>query len=314
MTSAERLKDEFQLFKSLHERLKSRTDYVQLDEFGFALSQSAGIQDKIVVDMLVCGLTHGNEVIGLEIINLMLQDILSQNLSVKMAFLLNNIEAYHQSLRFLDYDLNRSFLSADRVSKREFNRAHRIEQIIERLEVRLIIDLHQTVEPTKSAFAVVPEAPHLIRLSKKIAPEIPVVSFKNGSFSNKGRTLAEYAFEKQIPALVYELGQKGFIRERAEQFKTILININSDKIKFADQEDHPTDYYHIESLVPNQNDFKLLPGFQSYMQIKKDQVLAINTEGFSYKSPSDAMIIFPRYAGFDKSDRELAYIAVKKKL
>ena len=114
MTSAERLQNEFQLFISLHERLKTRTDYVHLDEFGFALSQSAVIQDKIAVDMLVCGLTHGNEVIGLEIINLMLQDILNCNLSVKMAFLLNNIEAYHQNVRFLDYDLNRSFLSAER--------------------------------------------------------------------------------------------------------------------------------------------------------------------------------------------------------
>ena len=314
MTSLERLKDEFQLFISLHERLKSRTDYVQLDEFGFALSQSAGIQDKITVDMLVCGLTHGNEVIGLEIINLMLQDILNYNLSVSMAFLLNNTEAYHQNVRFLEYDLNRSFLSTDRVSKREFKRAHLIEQIIERLAVRLIIDLHQTVEPTKSAFAVVPETPQLIRLAKSIAPEIPVVSFTNGGFSNKGRTLAEYAFEKKIPALVYELGQKGFIRERAEQFKTILINMSSDKIKFADQDDHPTNYYHIESLVPNQDEFKLLPGFQSYMQIKKDQELAINSDGIAYRSPSDAVIIFPRYAGFDKSDRELAYIAVKKKL
>ena len=314
----ERLIQELDLFKKLQAELKrKRSDFVQLDEHGFALTDSSPTDLKLKIDLLVCGLTHGNEVIGLEIINLMLRDILDLNLPVKFGFLLNNVSAYHKNIRFIEFDLNRSFLSADRTSKLEFKRALEIENIIERLDSGLIIDLHQTVEPTKSAFTIIPEADHLIRMAQMISPEIPIVTFAAAGFSNKGKTLTEYAFSKKIPALVYELGQKGFIRERAEMFKKILINMKLTQVLGAKNDKKTVDYYHIESLIPNQNNLVLEPGLQSYMTIEKDQILAQNKQGLSFKNPhinDKTVIIFPRYVGIEKHDPEIAYLAVQKQL
>lgn len=280
----------------------------KFDEHGFVLNPSGSTQLK--PDVLICGLTHGNEVIGLQIINLILEELKSSGIKKNYAFLLNNVEAYLKNIRFIEYDLNRSFLRSSE-DQLEFRRAVEIENIVHKLNPSLILDLHQTVEPTLSPFAIIRDDPKLIELAQNISGNLPIITYAVEGFSNKGKTFGEFAFEKEIPALIYEIGAMGFDDVLASQFKKMIINLDLNAI-FTQKSQEKPQYYYLQETIPNKDGFKLLPGLVNFQKLEKQQILAQNERNETFKAPEECVLIFPRYKNLLADEHELGYLGFKR--
>ena len=94
--------------------------------------------------VVIIGGTHGNEWIGIKIVEHYQHAIQSKFPSLDLEFIFANPEAYKLNRRYKDEDLNRAsqFLSETR-SSYEHQRAREIKQIIESKPC-LVIDLHTT--------------------------------------------------------------------------------------------------------------------------------------------------------------------------
>lgn len=311
-----RLAAELETFLAFKEQLRSSPGFQETETYGFLLKGSNG--DRC--DLLLTALTHGNEVIGLEILNLFLQKAVLHNTFSKfnIAFQLNNLEAYCHHRRLLESDLNRSFLSIERKTS-EQKRALELEHLITRLRPALILDLHQTSEAAAGPFALVAEDPQMIRLAQNLTPEFPVITFPNEGFSSEGRTLTEFAREQRIPALVYEIGEKGFDADLAARFCDILLNLRPrellENMKNTPETPQNTGYFHVRHRIPNAQGLKLVSGLRNLGPVRKGQILATGNEDNPeqiYECPEDSLVIFPRYRNIRAEEPDLALLAVKK--
>lgn len=292
--------------------LSSYEGSFELDPYGFCYHDGV----KHNVHILICALTHGNEVIGLEVVNDFLRKVLnSTHAPFSFAVLLNNVAAYQASTRYIDKDLNRCFgyANSSSLNKYEHQRSLQIEAVIERLKPQFIFDLHQTVEPSKEPFFIIPEDKNLIQLSQKLSQQWPVICFDTKQkFSQEGKTLLEYSKELNIPCLAVELGQKGFNEDLAH-----LLSQNIYNLKFPDflaSSDKPIKPYYkiVSTIIDQHNDLKLKPGFSSLDPIAKNQVIAIYSNGQNFISPQDGYILFPNYSN-NKNENvvELGHIIKK---
>ncbi len=297
-------------FKNFKSYFSSHANYIEIDDHGFALTTK---NNKI--NLLVTGITHGNEVIGLEIIDLLLADIKNNNdLDLGIAFLLNNIPASLQNKRCLEKDLNRCFLSTENKTSEE-KRAKQVQKVIldlkEKYQLQMILDLHQTSEPTKDVFWIMTEDEKLIRYAHHMRPDFPIVTFPNSGFSKEGQTLTEFAKTYSIPAFVIEIGQSGFNNERALLMKNLIQTLDVDQILNTEAANQ-INYYHINEVIPAEPDLKLKPNLYSFQSFKKNEVLTDSPK--SYKMPEDGVIIFPYYAKENEPAFNLGYVAFARSL
>lgn len=291
-------------------------------------------------DILITGLTHGNEVIGLQIINLLLEKIMAATTQAtttttpySFAILLNNVKAYDKNERFIDKDLNRSFYvgktdytlhgtakttaphSSQTSDFYEFHRAREIEEIIKKLKPKLIIDLHQTVEPTLSPFFILPEDQRLIQMAHTFTSDWPIITFDPSGFSKDGQTLMEFAKAHEVPAFVIEISQNGFDLSLAADMCNRLFNLNIKKLLANNTPSvHKTTekipYYKItHHLTKEIVDTELIPGFKSLQPIEKNELLGYAASGDKYLSPTSGLMIFPKYGKLAEKSHELGLIA-----
>ena len=294
---------ELNVFNNLRHQLQIQDDVIVegLDEHCFAIRKKDVSQD-LDVEILFCALTHGNEVIGLQIINLILSDIVEHKLNVngRIAFMLNNVSAYHKNKRFCEQDLNRSFMSNENAqSNYEINRAKEIQSIILILKPKVIIDLHQTIEPTHSSFFVIPESLELVTLCHNTNPLWPVLCFDSQGFSSDGRTLLEFAFHHHIKCFVIEVSQNGFDRIKAmEVSKLLQKKFIQDSIHIITSQHKSHSYYLIkQKLVKNgqENDhYKMKRKFINLDKVEKGECIAESVSGDKLVSRYKGVILFPK--------------------
>lgn len=307
------LKQHLDEFLDLKSKYSTLTNYEELDKYGFKCHFQGG-QTQI----MLFALTHGDEIVGLPIINKVLKSLLESK-KYNFAVMLNNIEAYWQETRCIDFDLNRSFtdsLSNIRNQTYEFNRASQIKSAINKIKPLYILDLHQTIEDSVSAFAVTPERNDLIQLANFISADTPILSFAESGFSKIGMTLIEYSNSLNIPAVVFEIGKKGFNDELTDDFTHKIIKfIENISLNHRFLSDISIDYYLIVEEVPYTNEQCLLEGFKSFENLSLNQQITLNkankpTEIFVNKH-ENAVMIFPRYSQA-RPNEELGLIAVKR--
>lgn len=310
----ERTRLELELFKE-HQQYFSRTfsaNFSEIDEHGFSVTESPG-----ELDLFLVGLTHGNEVIGIEIINKFLSRLRKHNnqtnLPFNFAVLLNNVKAYLENTRFLESDLNRSFLRKELITSEHF-RAHQIEQIFSRFnQIDFVFDLHQTSESSLGPFTIFAEKENLIRLAHQIAPHMPMITYSDQGFSEKGKTLGEFLSKKGVKSVVFELGQKGYNTDISEEMLQSIFNYSQIK---PPNKDFPykINYWSIVDQIPLKPEFRLAPGLANLMKVSPDQVLVYHEDQPVYKSPQEGILVFPRYSQITESDTNLGLIATYKEL
>ena len=162
------------------------------------------------INMSILGVVHGNEIAGLPVLTTLLQKILDGSIRVTkpVALGLGNAPAALAGMRFLDRDLNRSFGNASLGASREGSRARELQGLLCR--TRYLLDVHQTREPSETAFFIFPFARKSFDFARMISPGLPVVTHWSGSFSQDGMCTDEYVNSKGGTGITIELGQAGF--------------------------------------------------------------------------------------------------------
>lgn len=269
-----------------------------LDSHGFVVCGNKS--DRI--DLLITGLMHGNEVIGVEVINKIINHFVeNKEININLGLLLCNLEAARKDLRFVESDLNRSFSVAE-MTTLEHRRAVQIAKIVDQAD--FVFDLHQTVEPSLTPFFVIEHNHELIEVANHLLPQFPIVTFGQGGFSKSGKTMLEYSSSKKIKAMVIECGQKGFSEELSTKVATACLELIKNLKNIKIQKPKEISVLHLVSSVTNMGNTHLIPGLVSYLPIKQGQVLAHEGE-IEIKAPFDGRLVFPSYGEKARTNHEL---------
>lgn len=299
-----RIDQEIEKFLTTKKQLLSNGFAVEdLDVYGFALKNNPATSR---LDLLFTALIHGNEVIGVEVLNQVLEQIAGlQKTSLNIGFLLANTEAARKDLRLVEHDLNRCFGST-RTDTLEHKRAQEISKIVNNAD--FLFDIHQTFEPALTPFFIFEHREHLIQKAYALVPEIPIVTFATGAFSGDGKTIIEYAASVNCQALTIECGEKGFSKPMADKITKVCFKlIENLKKSTPDQKDIKVT--HLKDRVINLGQTELIPGLASYMPIQKGDILAYKN-GQPVRAPFDGRLFFPRYGLLAKQSNELASLGI----
>ncbi len=291
-----RIEQEIQVFLDLSQQMKERGFFFEkIDTYGLILSEKP-INPSADIDLLITGLTHGDEVIGIEVINRLLKKLKPTDLDQKhIGFLLCNIEAALKEVRCVESDLNRSygFVEAGKpIETLEQKRAKEISPIVQR--ARFTFDLHQTIEESLSPFFVMTHRHDLIEKAYELLPEYPIVTFDSNGFSKSGKTMIEYALMMGRKAIVIECGQKCFSEALAQEIEKACLRLIKNSGDEPQQNNKEISVLHIEKSIMSDDETLLVPGFRSLSPFKKGQELAYNDHK-KVNAEFDGYLIFPSY-------------------
>lgn len=295
-----RILNEINSFLQSKESLVQRGFSIKsIDEYGFVIQ---GNTQSERIDLLITGLVHGNEVIGVEIMNRIVNHfILDQKIKINLGLLLCNIEAAKKDTRFIESDLNRSF-SVAKVTTLEHRRAVEIAKIVDQTD--FVFDLHQTVEPSLTPFFVIEHNHELIQIANQLLPQFPVVTFGAGGFSKTGKTMLEYSSSRQIKAMVLECGQKGFSQDLSTKVANACLDLITNLKNTVIEKPKEISVLHLVGSITNMGNTHLVPGLVSYLPIKQGQVLA-HEGSIEIKAPFDGRLVFPSYGEKARTNHEL---------
>lgn len=257
--------------------------------------------------LTLCTLVHGNEVGGIEILLKLLDEIVRNNLVIKsnIRMILGNVDAYYEDKRFLESDLNRSFKIESKHQTREELRALELEKFLNDSDV--LIDIHQTIGPTTTAFFIFEFEQASYNLARFLNQNLPIVISANKR-QFEGVTSTAYVISKKGMALTIETGQK-LIEETQ-------ISLGLEIARKAIQTDFgkalpssPIENTYTFSQIINNPDggFELTRKFQNFDSVTKGELLARNTEKEIF-CEFDGKILFPKYGEYARTSMELALI------
>ncbi|MBC7457810.1 MAG: succinylglutamate desuccinylase/aspartoacylase family protein [Bdellovibrionaceae bacterium] len=294
-----RIDDEIKIFLKTKQNLIENGHQLKIiDDYGFVVCGNKSER----IDFLMTGLMHGNEVIGIEIINKIINHFIkNKEININLGLLLCNLEAAKKDVRFIESDLNRSFSVSD-VTTLEHHRAVQIAKIVDQAD--FVFDLHQTVEPSITPFFVIEHNHDLIEIANQLLPQFPIVTFGKDGFSKSGKTMLEYSSSKKIKAMVIECGQKGFSEELSTKVATACLELIQNLKDLQIKKPKEIFVLHLVSAVTNMGNTHLVPGLVSYLPIKQGQVLAYEGE-IEIKAPFDGRLVFPSYGEKARTNHEL---------
>ena len=276
----------------------------EIDEFAFTASTRSGSSSR--KRAVLVALTHGNEVGGIEAIYEASKEFAAHpSESVEITFALSNIAAAKAGKRFIERDLNRSF-GVKNGTQLEHQFAKRIESICEGVD--LIIDFHQTVEPSEIGFFIVPFSPANLGLAETICGESPLIVYEK-NFSADGQTLTAYALENNIKALTYEAGALGIDPVQVDACRDIFMRLMT--------------YLNETSALPKKHQLfgfssatiqggpgrTLRAGFKNFTKVKRGEEIGSNENG-PIIAADDGAILFPKYGTLAMQSAELCRIVV----
>lgn len=242
-------------------------------------------------------IVHGNEIIGIDIFNSLIQKILNGSLSPKIniRFMLGNLDAYHAGKRFLETDMNRSFLAQDIVTAEE-KRAAELCPLIDGCD--LFMDIHQTIEPSLTAFMVFSYHENSFRFARALHGELPIVSYKNSGHQGKGMTFSAAAISKGIPAVTVETGEKGHSESQqilGEQLVLNAIELLEKDLNFSNNEIKFKNTFTWGETIKNPDfSLELVKRFTNFQVIDAGELLAKNDHQ-EVKAPYQGAVLFPKY-------------------
>ncbi len=150
-------------------------------------------------------ITHGDEIIGLPLFQLLLEEYLEGSFTpdAPLYLIIANRDAYRKKQRYVETDLNRAYGENSKKCL-EHKRASIIKPIIDRCDYS--IDIHQCIEETLHPFFLLPYSAANYSWVKNVVPEIPTVIRKNVTTAT---TLSSYAFLQGKKAVTFEVGSHG---------------------------------------------------------------------------------------------------------
>jgi succinylglutamate desuccinylase len=283
------------------------------------------------VDIYFSGLIHGNEVIGLYLINEILEQILVQKLrcNLNLLFTLGNIPAFLLGKRFVIRDLNRLFLNKEKNQAQftlpEEHRAWEMEKMLKDFPItpRAIFDIHQTTAPSETPFLMVREHPATMKWWKDLESPWPLIYYPSGQvFSHEGASLSTLCTEFNIPDITLELGQAGYdsllfqaawkLIERMLSFPktywrsslSLEKETNIEQYLIASNGKKNNVFTELAIHQKKTQNHHLIAGLKNFTYIPKNSPISQDGETVM-RADSDLYLLFPKYGDYQKSTNEL---------
>lgn len=197
--------------------------------------------------VISCGV-HGNETAPIEFVNTLVSDIESERITIshRCLFIIANIEAVKQNLRFIEENLNRLFDDVARESSKELVLADNLKVIVQDfwsdtpIESRWHFDLHCAIRDSKhSTFAISPKSRYPVR-DKKLFDVMELGNIEALVLSNAPTCTFSWFTASHLgaKALTVELGRVGRLGQndltKLASFSTAI------RALLTDQEINPT--------------------------------------------------------------------------
>lgn len=242
------------------------------------------------------GITHGEEVVGLHILNEILLRLIEEKLTIKgeLYLILGNRKAYLKNQRYIDTDLNRAYWIESESDKHEEQRALKIKNAI--ANCSYVIDFHQTVEDTLFPFFIVPNSNNkLYNWISYIGPDIATIQ---RSISKKITTLSSYVCSQNHYGVTFEVGGNGFdsyqITLGAEVAKNIINSADQQYFQVSENRKKSSIYkidYHEDY---DEGKVVFSKKFINFETIKKGQVIALKNNKEIFAPISGQIVLYPR--------------------
>jgi succinylglutamate desuccinylase len=257
--------------------------------------------------IVFASIVHGNEVGSLpgliEIIKQLSENILSYG--GKVTFILGNKLAALQKIRFIEFDLNRSFGEKKEDSTtHERRRAIEIMQVLDSADV--FFDFHQTNLASKHPFYIFSMHKESYYWAQACGVAPAFVTRKPGAqFSSAGMCSDEYMRSNNKAGITLELGEQGFKKEATIYTKIVTLRAlrNMDKIF----QYHSTiqkqaakiktfQFYTIIHQEPFNHDNKCLnDGLYNFISVKQNESIGFDENGNKLLCAKNGYILFPKY-------------------
>lgn len=249
---------------------------------------------------------HGNETIGLFILDELLKSFKEQPFS----FLIGNRKAVQENKRFFESDLNRSFMTEKKETIEQLQ-AKNIEVFSK--DFKYILDIHQTTCDSETPFCLVRDSEKSNILYKNLKETLlfPVIYLKNQKLSKDGATFSEFASNKNIGFITLELSKAGYSPEMKE-LGLKIINQFLDIQYFKTTPKKEFEVFTVrKSIEKIQQDDHLVQGLKNFTMSKKNSVIAIqNSTKISLEE--DSFILFPKYNQYREFSNELCKLMIKE--
>ncbi len=276
-------------------------------DYEWCFHHDGGSQDTHVV---VGAIVHGNEVGSLPAVVDVAEALAAGDIAYggRITFFLGNPEASRANKRFLESDLNRVFIDAP-PNSHEGNRSLEIKPILESAD--MFLDLHQTIEPTESAFYTFPfdrDGWHWARM----LGNAPVWSTRAPDESFSGNTCCadEFVRLQDKPGLTLELTQKGFNDEATERAMAVLKQLLSatavwdgDMAAIEAMAQVQPDFTYVEAAYAHpfsDRTLRLREGLGNLVPVVAGEQLSADGSPL-IEAPIDGLLMFPKYPEYDEA-------------
>lgn len=276
--------------------------------------------------LIVFGAMHGNEPAGVKAVDLVLkmlevEPIKNLNFNYKgcMLGLVGNLQAYKKRERFINRDLNRSWIKEeiDEKSKQASANAedHEMLELISIMKKSIkkhhptevvILDLH-TTSSDGGIFSIVGDDPNSLHIAKEIHAPV-ILGMLEGL---QGTTLHYFKTETlgcKTSTITFESGQHedplsvnraiaaiiNCMRTIGSVLATDVENQHDNILKqYSESLPGVARLLYKHSIKPG-DQFKMKHGFSNFQNVKSGQVLASDIKG-DIRCKHDAMILMPLY-------------------
>ncbi len=242
---------------------------------------------------------HGNETIGLYI----LEELLTKFHEFPFSFIIANREAVKINKRFVDFDLNRSFMNQDK-NGFENLQVKNIESFSQ--EFDYILDFHQTTHDSENPFCLVRNSNKSNALYKTLQKtlDFPIIFIKNQKLSKDGATFSEFATQHNIGFITLELSKAGYNLEMKELGIKIAKAFLEAK-DFTNSKEQTLKAFIIKKSIEKLNsDDCLIQGLNNFTKVEKNCVIASRKSKEIYFD-QDFYILFPKYNEYREYSNEL---------
>lgn len=308
-----RVNQEIAEFKNLPDTFRKNGYFVtSKDDYAFVVSseelpkpfQNQQNETK-KYDLFLSALVHGNEVGGIHVVNQFAKKIIEQKIKIPHSFFfcLGNIEAAQKGIRFVERDLNRSFV-APSTELLEEKLAARISNYVK--DCAFCIDLHQTNEDAVTPFMIFLYTGEKMSFARQMNREIPIIVSTEERHKD-GSTLDFYCYKHNIISLTLELGKTGFHEKQVEFGVSYLLNyLNLSKLN--PDEPFKNVYRVVDTIYWFDDRIILNPGYFNFSMVKHNEILGKKGE-VDYPSPYNGVMLFPKYGEIAAKTKEVFTIA-----
>jgi succinylglutamate desuccinylase len=260
---------------------------------------------------------HGNEIIGLPLINSVLEDLCSGLLITEheLYFALGNIPSLFAGKRFIEKDLNRAFGQSS-VATLEDQRAREIEtHFLDKIDY--LIDFHQTIQPTLRPFFIFQySSPNCFNHLSLMNPGVTTILQFDGIGENQNLSSDEYLRKRQRFGVTVELGQSVVTEEMFQLGRSVcekVISCLNDYTCFSEisrPAAQVPDYLFFEitgKITAKSNSSTLNPHLQNFMKFAKGDVLGESLSGALIADQAGS-VLFPKLGQTVDKGRDLLFV------